>query len=69
MKPVLVFDTEVYRDYFLVAFRNLATGNVAHFERLPDQEIDAVKVSASWRLIPWSVSTAITSICRCWPWR
>ena len=44
MKPVLVFDTEVYRDYFLVAFRNVATGNVVHFERLPDQEIDAVKV-------------------------
>ncbi|MER2552591.1 MAG: hypothetical protein ABTQ28_04920 [Thauera sp.] len=44
MKPVLVFDTEVYRDYFLVAFRNVATGNVVHFERLPDQEIDAAKV-------------------------
>jgi len=44
VKPVLVFDTEVYRDYFLVAFRNVATGNVAHFERLPEQEIDAAKV-------------------------
>lgn len=44
MKPVLVFDTEVYRDYFLVAFRNVATGNVVCFERLPEQEIDAAKV-------------------------
>ncbi len=44
MKPVLVFDIEVYRDYFLVAFRNVASKNVVHFERLPDQEIDAAKV-------------------------
>ncbi|MCM8595148.1 hypothetical protein [Accumulibacter sp.] len=44
MRPVLVFDTEVFSDYFLVAFRNVATGNVVHFERLPGQEIDAAKV-------------------------
>lgn len=44
MKPVLVFDCETYQDYFLISFRNIGTGNVAHFERLPDQALDAAKV-------------------------
>lgn len=42
MKPTVVFDCEVYNNYFLVAFRNVDTGNVRHFEMragatLPEQ--------------------------------
>lgn len=32
MKPTLIFDTEVYRNYFLLAFLNAATGEVTTFE-------------------------------------
>ena len=39
-KPVLVFDTEVYRDYFLVSFLNVATGNIRHFEMFEGQPLD-----------------------------
>jgi DNA polymerase elongation subunit (family B) len=57
MKPTAVFDCEIYRDYFLVAFKNLATGNVVCFERLPDQSIDADKIQrilAAYTLISFN---------------
>ena len=44
MKPIAVFDTEIYRDYFLVAFKNLATGNITTLERTPEQDLDILKV-------------------------
>jgi len=29
----LVFDCETYKDYFLVAFRNIESGHTAHFQK------------------------------------
>lgn len=40
MKPILVFDLETYGDYFLCAFKNIATGNVRMFELFDGQEFD-----------------------------
>lgn len=54
MKPLAVFDTEIYRDYFLVVFKNLATGNVVTLERTPEQDLDIYKVlriMASYTLV------------------
>jgi len=44
MKPTLVWDLEVYGTYFLCAFKNVATGNVRHFEMFDGQEFDAATV-------------------------
>jgi len=44
VKPTLIFDTEVFGDYFVAAFRNVATGNVVHFERHADQALDVAKI-------------------------
>ena len=44
MKPILVFDLEVYKNYLLVAFKNIATGNVVCFERTEDQDLDIAKL-------------------------
>lgn len=41
MKPTLIFDLEVYRDYFLAGFLNHETGNVRQFEMWPAGEGDA----------------------------
>jgi len=43
-KPVAIFDTEIYRDYFLVQFLNIATGNVTSFELYDDHPLDIDKV-------------------------
>ena len=32
VKSPLVFDCEIYRDYFLVMFRSIDTGETEHFE-------------------------------------
>ena len=40
-KTTLVFDLEVYRDYFLAGFLNHETGNVRQFEMWPAGEGDA----------------------------
>lgn len=39
-KPALILDLEIYHDYFLAAFRNVATGNVRHFEMFDGQALD-----------------------------
>lgn len=57
MKPTLVFDTEVYRDYFLASFRNLETGNVRHFELFDGQPFDAKTVRtivSKYRLVTFN---------------
>lgn len=41
MKPTLVLDTEIYRDYYLASFMNVATGNTRHFEMFDGQPLDA----------------------------
>lgn len=44
--PVLVFDSEVYRDYYLAAFRDVETGRVQFFEMYEDYplDLDAIRV-------------------------
>lgn len=57
MKPTAVFDCEIYRDYFLVAFKNLATGNVVCLERTPAQDLDVDrvrKILANYTLISFN---------------
>lgn len=39
-KPTLIFDTEIYKDYFLAAFINVETGNVRHLEMFDGQPLD-----------------------------
>jgi len=41
MKPVLVWDLEVYKNYFLCMFKNIETGNVRAFELFEGQPFDA----------------------------
>ena len=43
-KPVLVFDLEIYVDYFLCSFKNIETGNVREFEMFDGQPFDAETV-------------------------
>ena len=45
MKPTLTFDLEIYGTYFLCMFRNIATGNVRHFEMFDGQEFDIATVT------------------------
>jgi hypothetical protein len=43
-KPTLILDLEIYRDYFLAMFKNVATGNVRGFELHADQAFDVATV-------------------------
>jgi DNA polymerase elongation subunit (family B) len=40
MKPIRVFDIEIYRDYLLIMFRDIATGKTAGFEMFDGQPLD-----------------------------
>lgn len=40
----VVLDCEIYANYFLVAFKHLATSKIVRFERTPDVEFDTDKV-------------------------
>lgn len=51
MTDLLIFDCEVYRNYFLVAFRNLVTGNTKYFEKVIDQDC------------PWCAGDGTKCIC------
>lgn len=44
MKPVRVFDLEIYKDYFLVAFRDIKNGKVAAFELFADHPLDVDRI-------------------------
>lgn len=44
MSGKLVCDTEVYKNYFLVMFRNIETGNTKYFHRFNDSEFDGATV-------------------------
>ena len=39
-KPILIFDTECFRDYWLLAFLNPLTGNVTNFELYDGHPLD-----------------------------
>lgn len=45
-KPTLVYDIEVYRDYFLIAFLNVDTGGIRHFEMFEGQPLDVATIRA-----------------------
>ena len=49
MKPVVIFDTEVYRDYFLASFLDHATGQVTEVEAHRDQPLDIDALKAAMR--------------------
>lgn len=40
MKPTVIFDSEIYRNYFLAAFKSLKTGRVVTIEARDGEEID-----------------------------
>ena len=46
-KPVAIFDTETYRDYFLASFLDPATGTVIELEAHPDQPLDVGALRAN----------------------
>lgn len=48
-KTTLIFDCEVYRDYFLAAFLNADTGNVRHIEVFDGHPFDAATAQAILR--------------------
>lgn len=43
-KPTLVFDLEIYRDYFLALFRNMETGATRAFECFPGHPLDCATI-------------------------
>lgn len=45
-KSVCVLDTEVYKDYFLVSLRDVATGAGWEFESFPGQALDSRSIAA-----------------------
>lgn len=45
MKPVLVCDTEVYIDYFLIMFRDVESGAVSAFDSYPGKKLDIPAVA------------------------
>lgn len=54
----LVFDCEVYKNYFLVAFRNVVTGNVRTFEMnggdMKDERATVEKILRSYQLVSFN---------------
>lgn len=49
-KPTLIYDTECYRDYWLLKFRNVATGNTRGFELYPGSDpLDVETIKAILR--------------------
>lgn len=57
MKPTLIFDIEIYRNYFLIMFRNVETGNVRAFEMYDGQELDITtlrKILSKYRLVSFN---------------
>jgi hypothetical protein len=45
-KPTLIWDCEVYCDYFLASFLNVDTGNIRHFELFDGQPLDVQTLRA-----------------------
>lgn len=57
MKQTLILDLEIYRDYFLAMFRNVATGNVRAFELYDGQPLDVATIKVilrSYRLVTFN---------------
>ncbi len=57
MKPTLVFDIEIYKNYFDIAFLNADTGNVRHFEMYDGCDLDITtlrKILRAYRLVSFN---------------
>jgi hypothetical protein len=57
VKPILILDLEIYRDYFLAAFLNVETGNVRHFELHANQAFDVKtvrQIQRKYRLVTFN---------------
>lgn len=48
-RPLTIFDTEVYRDYFLASFLDLATGQVTEVEATAEKPLDLEALKACMR--------------------
>lgn len=48
-RPLTIFDTEVYRDYFLASFLDLATGQVTEVEATAEQPLNLEALKACMR--------------------
>lgn len=59
MKPVYVFDTEVYSNYFLSSFKSVDTGELVEFEMTPDFRPD---FSPMWKLMKDSIVVTFNGI-------
>ena len=44
IKEIVVFDTECYRDFWMIAFRNIQTGNTSSFEMYEGQPLDVDRI-------------------------
>jgi hypothetical protein len=44
-RPVFVMDTECYRNYWLIAFMNVATGEITMFDSYPGKPLDIAGVA------------------------
>lgn len=49
VKPVAIYDIEIYVNYLLISFLNVATGNVRHFEMYPGSKLDVETLRAILR--------------------
>lgn len=49
MKPTAIFDTEIYKNYFLVSFLNVENGVVAHYEMYDGKPLDYAKIGRIFR--------------------
>jgi hypothetical protein len=57
VKPTVVFDIEIYVNYLLISFMNVATGNVRHFEMYPGQRLNTEPLRAilqKYRLVSFN---------------
>jgi hypothetical protein len=55
-RGTVVFDTEVYKDYFLVAFKNIVTGTTRHFECYEGRPLSqqVIHILKAWRLVSFN---------------
>lgn len=56
VRGTVAFDTEVYCDYFLCSFKNIATGVTRHFEMFDGHPFDenVMSILKGWRLISFN---------------
>lgn len=56
-RPVAVFDTECYRNYWGIAFRDVNSGRIVRLRRTPNEELDRkrlAKILRNWRVVSFN---------------